>query len=250
MDLGLIVAPRRAAATLTAMHYDQPLCWAVLRTRYKRFLADVELEGPRLVVAHVPNSGAMRACSTPGSPCLVSPAIGPRRKLLWTLEQVIDHGVAVGVNTGRANALAEEALASGVIAIPGLKPRWEVRREVQVGRSRLDLRLDGGDSPIFVEVKSVSWAERGVALFPDAVTDRGRRHLGELVALRRRGQRAALVLVVQRGDASSVRPARQVDPAWAEALQAAVTSGVVVRAVQLAVHPAGLLPWRELPVLA
>jgi sugar fermentation stimulation protein A len=223
--------------------------WGILRQRYKRFLADVELPGVGLVTAHVPNSGAMRGCSTPGSACLVSPATGVGRRLLWTLEAVVDEGILVGVNTARANRLAEEALHGGVATLPGLGPVWSLRREVSPGPgTRLDLCLDDERGRYWVEVKNVSWARHGVALFPDAVTTRGRRHLDVLAARAMAGERAAVLFIVQRGDAQALRAAAEVDAEYADALTAARARGVQALAVQLLLARNRILPWRAIPV--
>lgn len=232
------------------MVYSSRLSEGTLRRRYWRFLAEVELPSGELVQTHVPNSGSMAGCSTPGSPCLLSRADGGQRRLAWTLEQVVEGGVPVGVNTSRANGLALEALETGVATLPGLKLPFAARREVRVGdNSRLDLCFDDGEGPYWVEVKNVTWVEGDVALFPDARTARGARHLEVLTRLRRGGQRAALVYVVQRGDAEAVAPAVQVDPAYAAALREAVATGVAAAAVVVAVTPQALTPVRPLPVL-
>jgi len=231
------------------MRYRPPLAWGTLLRRDRRFLADVRLDDGRTVTAHVPNSGAMTGCSAPGSRCLVSPADRPGRTLAWTLEQVIASGVPVGVHTGRTNRLAEEALENGVVRFAGLGRSFRLRREVKLGeRSRADFLLEDGRGGFWLEVKSVTWVEGRTALFPDAVTARGTRHLHELAARVAAGERAALLFVVQRGDAVRVQAAPSVDPTYAEALTAAAAAGVEVRAVQAAVAPGALVPWRELDV--
>jgi sugar fermentation stimulation protein A len=232
------------------VRFATPPVQGTLLRRYQRFLADVRLADGRVVVAHVANSGAMTACSAPGSPCFVTPAAGARRKLAWTLEIVVDGGVPVGVNTARANALAEEALCLGLVRLPDSTGPWSLRREVRLAAgTRIDFLVEDGRGPTWLEVKSVSWAEDGVALFPDAVSTRAARHLAELAARVRAGERAALLYLVQRGDARAVRAAGAVDPAYVAALAAARRAGVAVRALQVAVAPGGLVPWRELPVL-
>lgn len=231
------------------MRFDAPLIPGTLLRRTKRFLADVRLADGSEVLAHVPNPGAMRGCASPGSPCLIAPAPDPRRKLAWTLEIVVDGGVPVGVNPGRANRVAEEALRLGVISLDSLAGSWTLRREVRLADgTRIDFCLDDGGGPTWLEVKSVSWVEGGVALFPDAVSVRATRHLTELAARVRHDERAALLYVVQRGDAREVRAAVAIDPAYAQALARAREVGVEVRAIQVVVSSTGLFPWRELPV--
>lgn len=231
------------------MEYREELRWGRLLRRWKRFLAEVEFGDGRRVVAHVPNSGAMLGCADPGSPVLVAPAAGPGRKLDWRLEQVIAGGIPVGVNTQLANGLALEALASGLLEFPGLRGPWQADREVRCGSgNRLDFRLTGSGGTVWVEVKNVTWAKNGIALFPDAATARGARHLDLLTGIVRAGGSAALVYVVQRGDARAVQAADRVDPAYAAALHRARESGVIVRAVQVVVAPHRLVPWRVIPV--
>ncbi len=232
------------------MRYEQPLAGGVLLRRYRRFLAEVALDG-QVVPVHVPNSGTMRTCSAPGSRCWVSPAAGPRRKLPWTLEQVEEGGVTVGVNTWRANRLAAEALAAGVARLEGLLAGWSLRREVPLGDgSRVDFLLTDRRGRFWVEVKNVTWVEGGVALFPDAVTARGARHVGELGQRLQAGERAAILYVVQRGDAREVRVAVAVDPLFARAVAAARRWGLVEAAVEVAVTREELVPTRALPVSA
>ncbi len=232
------------------VRYERPLVEGVLLSRYQRFLAEVRLED-RTVTAHVPNSGSMRGCSEPGSRCRLREAPSPRRRLAWTLEQVFAAEVAVGINTQRANALALEALEGGVLTLPDLRSPWRVDREVRLGEgSRLDFRLVDGAGPMWVEVKNVTWVEGGVALFPDAVTARGARHLGELLRVLRRGERAAVVYVVQRGDARALRVAEEVDPTFARAVAAARGEGLVEAAVVVRVTATGLVPHALLPVVS
>jgi sugar fermentation stimulation protein A len=232
------------------VRYPTALVPATLRRRYQRFLADVELPSGEVVCAHVPNSGRMTSCSAPGSPCLAAPADGVRRRLAWTLEQVIVAGVPVGVNTSRANALAEEALRDGLLRLGAVRSPFQVRREVARGRSRFDLCLDDAAGVVWVEVKNVTLVRDGIALFPDAVTARGARHLRELAALVRGGGRAALVYVVQRLDARCVTAEAIVDPGYAAAAAEAAAAGVELRAVAVEPSPVGLRPIGELPVVA
>lgn len=231
------------------MHLPVGTTWGTLLRRYKRFLADVELPGGEVVTVHVPNPGAMRGCAAPGSPCLLSPAPGAHRKLAWTLEVVVDEGIPVGVNTSRANGLVAEALHSGVLAVPGLAAGRQVRTEVRLGaHSRADFCLDDGGGPFWLEVKSVSWAVGGEGCFPDAVTARGARHMAELTTRVRLGERAAVVFLLQRGDARAVRAAVEIDPVYAGALAEARAAGVHALAVQVAIAPHAITPWRMLPV--
>jgi sugar fermentation stimulation protein A len=207
--------------------------------RYRRFFADVALADGRVVTVHCPDPGSMRGAARPGAAVRCSTSDDPRRALRHTLEMIRVGRTWVGVNTVRANAIAAAALAAG--ALPALAGYAEVRREVAAGDgSRLDFRLDGrpGDPrPLWLEVKSVTWAEGPAGRFPDSVTERGRRHAQTLARLGRAGARAALLFVVQRADCAWVEPADELDPRYGAALREAARAGVEVLAVRSRVSP-------------
>jgi sugar fermentation stimulation protein A len=231
------------------MRFDQPLLAGRLIRRYQRFLADVELADGEPITVHCPNSGSMLGCREPGSPVLLARAANPRRKYPYTWELVQSHGIWVGINTARTNALVREALAAGVIK--ELPPPAAIRAEVRVSpRSRLDFLLAYGPGrQTYLEVKNCTLVADGVALFPDAVTSRGTRHLEELLALRRAGHGAAVLFCVQRGDARSFAPAAAIDPAYAAALGRAAAGGVLVLAYRATPTPAGIVVDTPLPVV-
>lgn len=234
------------------MQFSQPLVPGTLIRRYKRFLADVHLDDGREVTAHTPNSGRMAGCSEPGSRCWLSPADKPSRKLKWTLEIVVtpDTGVAVGVNTQLSNHLAAEAIEAGLL--PTLAGADLLRREVRYGeeRSRIDLLLQGGATgTVWVEVKNATLVEHGVARFPDAVTERGRKHLRELQRMVEAGDRAVVLFTVQRADAEALGPADTIDPAYGDELRRAAAAGVELYACQAEVLPSGVRLVHELPVV-
>lgn len=242
----------------TVLHYPAPLVRATFLAREKRFTVHARLADGREVAAHTNNTGRMRGCLAPGCGLWLSAAANPARKLPWTLELVetVAAGpaetpvVLVGVNTARANELAAEAVAAGLVS--GLDPAHTMRREVPYGSrgSRADLLLtaaDGGRS--WVEVKNVTLVADGHARFPDAPTARGRKHLEELADAARGGERAALLFCVQRADTVSVGPADDVDPEYGILLRAAAATGVILRAVRMDVTPQGIAPGRALPVI-
>jgi len=195
--------------------------------RYKRFLAEVRLDDGRLVTAHTANTGSMRQCAVPGRRVLVSPAAGPARKLAWNLELVRVNRRWVDIHTHRANRVVEEGLRQG--RIPGLEG-FEIRPEAAFGRSRFDFLLTRDGRQVFLEVKNVTLLCGEAACFPDAVTERGRRHLEELVRARRSGYRSVILFLVQRREASCFRPADGIDPAYGRTLRRAAARGVEVRA--------------------
>ena len=237
------------------MKFSPPLIPGVLIAREKRFLAHVRLASGEAVVAHTSNTGSMTGVSEPGSRVWVSPAEGPRRKLAWTWEivETLSPRVLVGINTLRANALAQEGIESGLIA--PLAGYDRLKREARAGPgTRFDFLLGRGDAPAprdlaWVEAKSVTLLEEGRALFPDAVTQRGRRHLLALTERKAAGERAVLLFIVQRADARSVGPADAIDPAYGRALRQAAANGVEILGYKAAVSPKGIDLTEPLPVL-
>ncbi|MCI5210991.1 MAG: DNA/RNA nuclease SfsA [Candidatus Electrothrix sp. ATG2] len=208
---------------------------ALLR-RYKRFLADVALADGTELTVHCPNSGAMRGCSAPGSPVILSKSANPKRKYAWTLEMVQENGVWIGVNTGITNKLVHEAFKNGVIDAFG--PIISVQPEVKVSdKSRLDFLLQTEGGPVYVEVKNCSLVEEGRAMFPDAVTARGTKHLHELSQLIDQKTRAAVLFCVQRADGRCFAPARHIDPVYAETLAEVQKQGVELLAFRAEVNP-------------
>jgi len=212
---------------------DQGLPWpelfqGTLVKRYKRFLADVELDDGGLVTAHCPNSGAMNACSDPGRPVYLSFHDNPKRKLKYTWELIHMPDSLVGVNTLVPNRLVKQAVENDLVA--ALKGYDRVRTEVKTSdHSRLDLLLEkDGNSDCFVEVKNCTLVEDRVARFPDAVTTRGRKHLVELQRLVAEGNRGVMFFLIQRMDADTFGPADHIDPAYGQELRNAHQKGVEI----------------------
>jgi sugar fermentation stimulation protein A len=228
------------------MLFPSPLLPATLLRRYRRFLADVRLEDGREITVHCPNSGSMLGCGSPGSAVMLSLAINPKRKYAHTLEMVRVNEIWVGVNTGLTNSLIREALEAGLF--PEVGDFETIRPEVKVGRSRLDFRLSGAGSDCYLEIKNCSLAEHGVALFPDAVTERGTRHLRELLAMHQAGHRAAVIFCVQRGDVKSFSPAAAIDPLYAKVLAEVTGRGVLALACRAQVLPGAIRVDLRLPV--
>jgi sugar fermentation stimulation protein A len=214
-----------------------PLYDGRILRRYKRFLADVDLDDGRRVTAHCPNTGSMRTCWEPGAPVQLVHSDNPKRKLAWTLERV-DMGAGwIGVNTHRVNTVIAEAASGG--KIPGLEALREVRREVRVDEAaghpaaRLDLLLSGEGALAYVEVKNVTLLEEGRLLFPDAVSVRATRHLQVLQGLADSGRRAVILFALNRPEGRSFSPAEAIDPVYAATLRDVVANGVEVVAVRL-----------------
>lgn len=234
------------------MRFEPALEEARLIKRYKRFLADIETASGELLTIHCPNTGSMLNCMSEGCRVWFSRSDDPKRKLPGTWELVeTPQGRLACVNTGRANRLVEEALLAGKVT--ELADFDELRREVAYGQenSRADFRLMVAGKPVFVEVKSVTlgFADTPVAAFPDAVTLRGAKHLRELAALAREGMRAVLLYAVNLSEIDAVRPAKEIDPAYAAALVEARNAGVEVLAYGARIDTREIVLDRPLQVL-
>ncbi len=218
------------------MYFQPSLTTATLLQRYKRFLADVKLDDGSDLTVHCPNTGSMLSCSQPGSRVAISRSENPNRKYPHTLEMVMDSGVWVGVNTARTNALVAEAVQEGRIA--EFRRVESIRREVKVSQSsRLDLKINHDGTSTYVEIKNCSLASGGLAMFPDAVTARGTKHLEELAALAAAGQNSCIFFLVQRMDATRFAPADSIDPLYGRTLREVAKRGVSVLVYQAAVSP-------------
>lgn len=208
----------------------------------------MELGDGTVITVHCPNSGSMRGCALSGSPVLLSKSVNPGRRYACTWELVqVDDGW-VGINTGLPNRLVREGIERGIVK--ELQGYGRIRAEVQYGqeRSRIDLLLEDPGC-CYVEVKNVTLVENGSALFPDAVTERGQKHLRELMEMVRCGARAVNFFVVQRTDAKSVSPADGIDPGYGALLRKAADAGVELLAYQAIVSPEEVVLTRPLPVI-
>jgi sugar fermentation stimulation protein A len=213
------------------MKFAVNLIPATLIRRYKRFLADVELADGTTITVHVANPGAMTGLQSPGAKVWLSKSPSATRKLPHSWELIeADFGTGpelVGVNTMHPNTIVAEALANH--AIPELAGYAHTRREVKYGRdSRVDFLLEHPERPpCYVEVKNVHLMRKPeLAEFPDSVTARGAKHLGELAAVKAAGHRAVMLFVVQIGTATALTLARDIDPAYGQAFDRARAAGV------------------------
>lgn len=237
------------------MQFEEPVREGEFLKRYKRFFADIKVEG-EVLTALVSNTGSLKTCLFENSPCVYTVNDNPERKLKATLQLLRTPTGWVGVNTALTNALVYEAWEQGLIA--DWKKFKAAKREYKISKeSRLDLalapselELAGGKNLHFIEIKNVSYAERGVAQFPDAVTTRGQKHLRDLMDLRAKNFGAELVFVVQRQDCESFAPAEHIDPEYAKLLRMAADKGVAIRALSCEIDPrSGVhVTGRELPI--
>lgn len=230
------------------MKFNQPLQRANLVRRYKRFLADVDLPDGELLTVHCPNSGSMLGCREPGIEVCISQSDNPKRKYLHTLELVRPGKSWIGINTSRTNSLVREALENGVIKeIPSIST---IQSEVKTSaHTRLDFLIHTHEKEkIYLEVKNCTMAEGSRAMFPDAVTERGTKHLNELMGLKKSGHGAAVLFCVQRSDTNCFVPASGIDPLYTETLRKAKDEGVLVLAYQAKVSTTEIRIVRSLPV--
>ncbi|MEY4298732.1 MAG: nuclease SfsA [Cyanobacteriota bacterium] len=223
----------------------------VLLKRYKRFLADVQLESGEQVTAHCANTGPMTGVLQPGGRVRLRHAPSPTRKLAWSWEQAEVPGadgrpVWVGVNTALPNRLVRAAVEAGLLE-PWLGPIGAVRPEVAYGanrRSRIDLLLTPAEGapdprPIYVEVKNTTWTAGDLALFPDTVTERGQKHLEELMGVLP-AARAVLVPCLSRADVNRFAPGDSADPRYGELFRQALAAGVEVLPCRFGFGPTGV----------
>lgn len=208
-----------------------PLTKARFLHRPNRFLLQVRLEDTGLPVdAHMADPGRLKELLLPGRRLWLRPASKPERKTRWSavLVESPDGIGLISLDTTLPNRLIAEALRErGISELSD----WElVRAEVKMGRSRFDFLLSrGGSERMVLEVKSVTLVEEGVGLFPDAVTERGTRHVRELAEIAARpGWKAGVLFVLQRPDAEEIRAARNIDPKFSDALSEAEDAGVKI----------------------
>lgn len=201
--------------------------------RYKRFFADVKIKG-KTEVAHVANTGSLKSVLEAGANALVLPSTNPERKLKWTLVALQSPNKSwVGIDTSQPNKLLKK------VATEGLCKEWkkytEFKPEVKINpQTRLDGCFQNGKKKVYIEVKNVTLATgdyakgKGQARFPDAVTERGQKHLKEMMQLMKEGNECELVFAVQRMDCTSFAPADDIDPEYGKLLREAIKQGLKV----------------------
>lgn len=228
------------------MQFDGLLEGCLLR-RYKRFLADVELPDGQVITAHCPNTGAMTGCAEPGSRVWLSRSAVKTRKYPYTWELVETADGLACIHSAKANKVVRQALMDG--RIPGFGDYTEINAEVKYGQdSRVDLLLSGAKGRVFVEVKSVTLCRTGgQGAFPDAVSERGRKHLRELQSVLADDTRALLLFCVFHTGVKTVSAAGDIDPRYRQALREAMAAGMEVQAWGTAISTSGIELTRPLP---
>ena len=225
-----------------------PLIKGVLIQRYKRFLADIELETGEKVTVHCPNSGSMKGCAIPGSRVWLSESDNPKRKYKYTWELIKVPETMIGINTQVPNKLVKQSIENGLIQ--ELSGYDRVTAEVKTSsHTRLDLLLENeAKEKCYVEIKNCTLVEKGIAMFPDAVTTRGQKHLDELVHLVSSGYRGVIFFLIQRMDANSFKPAEMIDKVYAQKLRKAVQKGVEVIAMDTSINTRMIRIKKHIPV--
>ena len=238
------------------MKFLAPLTEGKIIKRYKRFLADIELPNGEVITAHTANTGSMKTCWEPGWKALISFHDNPKRKLKYSLEMTYNGQTWIGINTSLPNKLAKEAIENGLIK--ELKGYPFIKPEVKTGDSRIDLLLSKEKEALskrdqcFVEIKNVTLKgdnhQNKAALFPDAVSTRGQKHIQELIKLHKEGYNAALLFIVQREDVDYFTPAEKIDPVYSSLLKDAVAEGVLVLAYKCAMSKNEIVVNKRIPV--
>ena len=217
----------------------EPLLEGILIKRYKRFLADIQIDNGEIVTAHCPNTGPMRGLLKEGAKVRISPSSSPKRKLAWTWEQIKVRGnnneeVWVGINTLFANKLIKNFIEQNFLQ-EKLGDIKEIKSEVVYGKdkkSRIDFLLtpkcsNPDNRNIYIEVKNTTWTKNNIALFPDTETKRGQKHLIEMKGLLPKSK-SVLVLCITRNDINCFAPGDDADPLYGELFRESVKAGMLV----------------------
>jgi sugar fermentation stimulation protein A len=219
------------------MKFKSPLIAGKFIKRYKRFFADIDMDST-VVVAHTANTGSMKTCLGENWPVLMSYHDSPTRKLKYSLEMISNGKTWIGINTSITNTLAIDAIKNGtVIELQGYD---HIKPEAKIGNSRIDILLTktSSNEQCYVEVKNVTLInDEGHCLFPDAVTERGQKHLAELRELKKNGIRAVMLFIVQREDCGQFQQKNPIDPVYARLLLEVMNDGVEVLVYQCKLSP-------------
>ena len=231
------------------MKWPQPLVQGIFLKRYKRFFADVQIaDMSEPQVVHVANTGSLKSVLSAGRPCLLSPATNPERKLRWSLEAIqAEDNTWIGINTAWPNKLGLE-----IFNLKLLK-HWQnftdIQSEVKINsQTRLDLCLTSNTRKHYVEIKNVTLKVGKKLCFPDAVTERGQKHLQELMELIEQGHGAEILFIAQRTDGDIFSAAAEIDPEYANLLLKAKKSGVLITALSFRLQQTGIEFHRQLQV--
>lgn len=198
----------------------------IFKNRPNRFIAEVEING-KIVDVHVPNTGRCKELLVEGAVVYLKPSNNPNRKTKYSLHFVENNNALVSIYSQIANEIVHEAIKNG--KIKELNSYSMIKKEKTVGNSRIDIYLSNDDGEdCFVEVKGVTLIEEGIAIFPDAPTERGRKHLNELIDLKKKSHRAVVFFLIQHPNGNSFKPNWENDPDFSNTLAIAHRNGVEI----------------------
>jgi len=203
------------------MNFNSKLISGLFIKRYKRFFVDVKI-GSKVVTAHCPNTGSMLGLLKKNNKVWLTRSDDPNRKLKYTLEIIQDNKSKVGVNTHLTNKIVLSALKLNLIN--EFKNNTNVKTEVKFNKNtRFDFLLNEKKNKTFIEVKNVTLSRKpGIAEFPDAVTERGSKHISELINAEREGYKSYILFVVQRNDCKYFKIASDIDAKYSKLIKEAV----------------------------
>ncbi|MBC7539512.1 MAG: DNA/RNA nuclease SfsA [Bacteriovorax sp.] len=230
------------------MKFKTPLISGFFIKRYKRFFADIQVDN-EIVIAHTANTGSMKNCLGENWPALLSFHDSPTRKLKYSFEMIFNGKTWIGINTSLTNGLAIEAIKNGTIK--ELQGYNDLKPEAKIGQSRIDILLsNNGNDQCYVEVKNVTLInDEDHCLFPDSVTERGQKHLRELMDLREKGIRTVMLFIVQREDCSSFKIDNSIDLVYCRLLKEAISQGVEVLVYQCKLTPLEIIVHKKLEII-
>tara|TARA_Y100000591_G_scaffold329293_1_gene357567 strand:+ start:38 stop:736 length:699 start_codon:yes stop_codon:yes gene_type:complete len=203
------------------MNFEDKLIPGEFVKRYKRFFVDVKIKG-KIITAHCPNTGSMQGLLNAGNKVYLTKSNNPKRKLKYTLQIIEDNNAKVGVNTHITNRIVLDALKNNLIK--NFKNLEKIQQEVKFGENtRFDFLVTTKNKNVFIEVKNVTLSrQKMLAEFPDAITERGLKHINELLKAKKKGYEIYLIYVVQRDDCKKFKIANDIDPKYYELLIKAV----------------------------
>ena len=209
------------------MNFENPLLSGLFVKRYKRFFTDVLMKN-KIVTAHCANSGSMMGLLKKNNKVWLTESNNKKRKLKYTLQIVEDDGSKVGVNTHLTNKIVNHALEKNLIK--NFTNKVKIKNEQVFGKhTRFDFYLEDGKNKSFLEVKNVTLKRKSnIAEFPDSITDRGTKHLNELINATKKGFKSYLLFVIQREDCSKFKIAKDIDPVYSETLIKAIKHNVKI----------------------
>ncbi len=210
--------------------------------RPNRFIAQVEIDGAE-ETCHVKNTGRCRELLVPGAEVWCAVSDNPKRKTKYDLITVKKGTYLINMDSQAPNITVGEWLRAG-----GLGKAEVIRPEQRFGQSRFDFYLEQAGKPMFLEVKGVTLEENGVCRFPDAPTERGARHLRELIQAKAQGYDAAVLFVIQMSPVKWLEPNDRTDPEFGKALREAAAAGVSVLAVDCQVGTDSMIIGQSVPV--